>query len=72
MKGRKPHEAAVTEGWKEDGIRGEVHRKPVGRYTYLKDLDNGDVAPCIIDIFKSRSQTSAPISKTGANDCGVG
>lgn len=52
MKGRKPHEAALTEGWKEAGIRGEVHRKPVGRYTYLKDLDNGDVVPCIIAVFK--------------------
>ncbi len=23
-----------------------------GRYTYLKELDNGDVVPCIVDLFE--------------------
>jgi 8-oxo-dGTP pyrophosphatase MutT (NUDIX family) len=52
MKDKKPHEVAATEAWEEGGARGTVKKKPVGRYTYLKLLDNGDVAPCIVDIFQ--------------------
>lgn len=52
MKGKKPYEAAATEAWEEAGVRGVVKRKPVGRYTYLKELENGDVAPCIVDLFQ--------------------
>lgn len=52
MKGKKPFEAAAIEAWEEAGVRGTVRKKPVGRYTYLKDLDDGDVAPCIVDLFQ--------------------
>ncbi|UWU32498.1 NUDIX hydrolase (plasmid) [Rhizobium sp. WSM1274] len=52
MKGKKPFEAAAIEAWEEAGVRGVVKKKPVGRYTYLKELDNGDVVPCIVDIFQ--------------------
>ncbi|MBX4935965.1 NUDIX hydrolase [Rhizobium binae] len=52
MKGKKPFEAAAIEAWEEAGVRGAVKRKPVGRYTYLKELDDGDVAPCIVDLFQ--------------------
>ncbi len=52
MKKKKPHEAAAIEAWEEAGVRGAVSKQPVGRYTYLKELDNGDVAPCIVDIFQ--------------------
>ena len=26
-------------------------KKPIGRYTYLKQLDDGDVAPCVVQVF---------------------
>ncbi|WSH67609.1 NUDIX hydrolase (plasmid) [Rhizobium ruizarguesonis] len=52
MKGKKPFEAAAIEAWEEAGVRGAVKKKPVGRYTYLKELDDGDVAPCIVDVFQ--------------------
>ncbi|WP_064695314.1 NUDIX hydrolase [Rhizobium aegyptiacum] len=52
MKGKKPFEAAAIEAWEEAGVRGTVRKKPVGRYTYLKELDDGDVAPCIVDVFQ--------------------
>lgn len=31
---------------------GSVRKKPVGRYTYLRLLGDGDVVPCIVDIFQ--------------------
>ncbi|ARO33126.1 NUDIX hydrolase domain-containing protein (plasmid) [Rhizobium sp. NXC14] len=52
MKGKRPFEAAAIEAWEEAGVRGAVRRKPVGRYTYLKEFDDGDVAPCIVDLFQ--------------------
>ncbi|AVA23800.1 NUDIX hydrolase [Rhizobium sp. NXC24] len=52
MKGKKPHEAAAIEAWEEAGVRGKVRKTPVGRYTYLKDLDDGNVVPCVVDLFQ--------------------
>lgn len=52
MKGKKPFEAAAIEAWEEAGVRGAVKKKAVGYYTYLKELENGDVAPCIVDVFQ--------------------
>ena len=33
-------------------MRGRVKKNAVGRYTYLKMLDNGDVVPCMVDVFQ--------------------
>lgn len=52
MKGKKPFEAAATEAWEEAGVSGVAKKKPVGHYTYLKELDDGNVAPCIVDVFQ--------------------
>lgn len=52
MKRKKPHEAAAIEAWEEAGARGRVRKDAVGRYTYLKMLDNGDVVPCVVDVFQ--------------------
>ncbi len=52
MKKKKPHEAAAIEASEEAGVSGTVSKHPIGRYTYLKELDDGDVAPCIVDIFQ--------------------
>jgi 8-oxo-dGTP pyrophosphatase MutT (NUDIX family) len=52
MKRKKPYEAAATEAWEEAGVRGTARKKPVGRYTYLKLLDDGDVVPVVVDVFQ--------------------
>lgn len=52
MKRKKPHKAAAIEAWEEAGVRGRVKKDAVGRYTYLKMLDNGDVVPCMVDVFQ--------------------
>ncbi|SDM97111.1 NUDIX hydrolase [Ensifer adhaerens] len=52
MKQKEPHEAAAIEALQEAGVRGKVRKKPIGSYTYLKMLDDGDVVPCIVDIFQ--------------------
>ena len=52
MKGKKPYEAAAIEAREEAGARGRAKKKSVGRYTYLKELADGNVAFCIVDIFQ--------------------
>ncbi|QCJ00761.1 NUDIX hydrolase [Agrobacterium larrymoorei] len=52
MKKKKPHEAAQTEAWEEAGVRGRAKKKPVGSYTYLKWMADGDVAPCVVDVYQ--------------------
>lgn len=52
MKNKKPHQAAALEAWEEAGVRGEVKKKSIGCYTYLKLLDDGDVVPCVVDVFQ--------------------
>ncbi|MGM4884867.1 NUDIX hydrolase [Hyphomicrobiales bacterium] len=52
MKGKKPYEAAAIEAWEEAGVRGKAEKRPVGHYTYLKELDDGNVAPCIVAMFQ--------------------
>lgn len=52
MKGKKPYEAAAVEAWEEAGVRGRVKKDPVGRYTYLKELSEGNVTPCIVELFQ--------------------
>lgn len=52
MEGKKPHQAAAIEAWEEAGVRGKVKKKTIGCYTYLKEIDGGVVAPCIVEIFQ--------------------
>ncbi|MGG6892322.1 NUDIX hydrolase [Rhizobium sp. BR 315] len=52
MKGKQPHEAAAIEAWEEAGVRGKVRKVPVGRYTYLKELEDGKFVPCVVDLFQ--------------------
>jgi 8-oxo-dGTP pyrophosphatase MutT (NUDIX family) len=52
IKGKKPYEVAAVEASEEAGVRGIVHKKPIGHYTYLKELDNGDFVPCVVDVFE--------------------
>lgn len=51
MKGKKPFEAATIEAMQEAGARGKVRKNPIGRYTYLKALDD-DFEPCVVDVFQ--------------------
>ncbi|MBY2926772.1 NUDIX hydrolase [Rhizobium leguminosarum] len=49
---KKPFETAATEAWEEAGVQGSVRKKPIGRYTYLKELGPDVVSPCMVDLFQ--------------------
>ena len=50
MAGKKPHEVAAIEAFEEAGVRGKAKKKPLGYFTYLKTLDNGQRAPCCVQV----------------------
>lgn len=52
MKNKDLHEAAAIEALQEAGVRGPVRKKAIGRYTYLKTLEDGVVVPCVVDVFQ--------------------
>ncbi|MGO6986554.1 NUDIX hydrolase [Hyphomicrobiales bacterium] len=52
MRRKKPFETAATEAWEEAGVQGSVRKKPIGRYTYLKELGPDVVSPCMVDLFQ--------------------
>lgn len=60
MKKRTSYEAAEIEAREEAGVLGLVRKKPLGRYTYLKWLDNGDVTPCVVEVFEVEVTDTVP------------
>lgn len=49
--------SAATEAFEEAGIRGKVFERAIGRYTYLKEIDGGQIVPCIVDVFQIEAET---------------
>lgn len=50
MKGRKDAQAAAQEALEEAGVRGKVHKRPIGAYTYQKRL-TGSVEACRVMVY---------------------
>lgn len=50
-KGEKPWRAAEREAQEEAGVRGEVSRKPAGRYFYAKVQHIGRAKPCAVTVY---------------------
>lgn len=50
MPRKKPHEIARQEAWEEAGVRGQVKRKPLGYYTYVKKLKGSGIAPALVQV----------------------
>jgi 8-oxo-dGTP pyrophosphatase MutT (NUDIX family) len=50
IKGLKPHEVAEREAWEEAGVKGRAKKRPLGYYTYLKTLADGNKAPTMVEV----------------------
>jgi 8-oxo-dGTP pyrophosphatase MutT (NUDIX family) len=51
-----PHALAAKEAFEEAGVLGEVERRPIGRYRYLKRGPRNQVTPCSVRVFPLRVQ----------------
>ena len=49
-----PHALAAKEAFEEAGVVGEVERRPIGRYDYLKRGPRDRVTPCSVRVFPLR------------------
>ena len=49
-----PHALAAKEAFEEAGVVGEVERRPIGRYDYLKRGPRNRVTPCSVRVFPLR------------------
>jgi 8-oxo-dGTP pyrophosphatase MutT (NUDIX family) len=49
-----PHALAAKEAFEEAGVVGEVQRRPIGRYDYLKRGPRDRVTPCSVRVFPLR------------------
>lgn len=51
MEGQTPAASASIEAWEEAGVTGQASTRPVGVFTYNKNLDVGDDLPCMVMVF---------------------
>ena len=50
MKGKHDYEAAAQEAFEEAGIKGKIHRNPVGAFTYEKSV-GANVEPIRVMVY---------------------
>lgn len=50
-KGSASHEQAAYEAYEEAGLQGRIGKKSIGRYGYLKRLDDGSEVKCVVSVF---------------------
>jgi 8-oxo-dGTP pyrophosphatase MutT (NUDIX family) len=51
MKGKRPHVAAAREAFEEAGVTGKVGRTACGSFHYGKQLGNGAVVGCVVQVY---------------------
>ncbi len=54
MDGMTPAECAAQEAWEEAGVRGDIHDRCLGMFSYGKLMDTGDVVPCLAMVYPVR------------------
>ncbi|MFK8035028.1 MAG: NUDIX hydrolase [Hyphomicrobiales bacterium] len=51
MKGKNLRQAAEQEALEEAGVIGDLSKKPIGVYHYLKRIENGEDIPCEVVLY---------------------
>ena len=54
MKGKNLRQAAEQEALEEAGVLGDLSKKPIGVYHYLKRIENGTDIPCEVVLYPMR------------------
>lgn len=53
-RGTSPTQSAAREAYEEAGVIGKIHATPLGRYSYLKQRDDGSSDLCDVSLFGLR------------------
>ena len=59
MPGVEASVAAAMEAWEEAGVKGHVHERPVGIFSYIKELDDRDDLPCVAITYAMQVRRTA-------------
>ena len=51
MEGRPSYAVAEREAYEEAGVKGKVHKEPIGYYMYQKGLAKGLSVPCKVHVY---------------------
>ena len=51
MEGRQSYAVAEREAYEEAGVKGKVHKEPIGYYMYQKGLSQGLKVPCKVQVY---------------------
>ncbi|MEP3639765.1 MAG: NUDIX hydrolase [Paracoccaceae bacterium] len=49
--GEAPHQVVLNEAWEEAGVKGAVKSRPVGIFSYVKDMDEDENLPCVAMVY---------------------
>lgn len=52
MPRRKDHDAAAIEAFEEAGVKGRVHKRPLGSFAYEKRLADESVESCRVTVYR--------------------
>ncbi len=52
--GLPPHDAAAQEAFEEAGVAGKITKRPIGSYSYIKVIKQGDTTRCSVRVFALR------------------
>lgn len=49
--GLTPAQSAANEAREEAGVTGKVKQRPIGTYSYEKNMENAQTLPCIVTVY---------------------
>ena len=49
--GLTPAQSAANEAREEAGVTGKVKQRPIGTYSYEKNMENAETLPCIVTVY---------------------
>lgn len=50
MSGKSAGSTAAQEAWEEAGVRGKCEKREIGRFFYMKTVEDGEDIPCVISV----------------------
>lgn len=59
MGGITPGEAAAQEAWEEAGVKGDIDQRPLGLFSYIKEIEDKDDLPCVAMVYGVRVKSLA-------------
>ncbi len=57
--GQSPVEAVATEAWEEAGVKGRIVDRPIGLFSYVKEIEDAPNLPCVAIVYALKVRKEA-------------